>query len=329
MKIIFSLDYELFLGSRTGSVSKCLVEPMSVLTSIAGKYGVRFTVFVDASYLCMLKKYSERYPGINRDMSEITSHLKLLENTGHSIQLHIHPHWFYSHFDGHNWALDTTHYKLSDLTFGEAQNVFAESYNTLCGIIGKKPVAFRAGGFSAQPTVRLTELMSGSDIRIDSSVLPGNRYDSPWQQYDYVESPRKGAYDFEKDICREEFEGRFREVPISTFRLSPLFYWKLAFNRLLKQKKHRNFGDGESVKTSSSSIRDRLTRYSWAYAAMDDYKSSCLWKAFCRTKEISDIFTVIGHPKLTTPYSARMFEKFLEKASENKDNEFITIDELL
>ncbi len=325
MKILITLDYEVFLGSKTGTVQNNLIIPMNKLTSVGNKFGIKFTIFVDASYLYVINKLGKQYPSLQKDFDEIYEHIIILNNDGHDIQLHIHPHWFFSSYNGSEWIIDTEHYKLSDLAVEEAKVIFKKSKEILESIINKKLVAFRAGGFSAQPTRLLTSLLKENDIKIDSSVYSGAYYNSSSQKYDYRNVPQKGSYLFNRDICVEDnLQGEFLEIPISTIKLNPLFYWKLVFTRLRKSAKHKTYGNGISLKATHDSIIKRLTQYSYASATIDGYKISYLQKVLeVRKKQESDLLTIIGHPKLVTPYSIQEFKKF---CSRNVDsNNSITI----
>lgn len=328
MKIVITLDYEVFLGIKTGTVKNNLIVPLNKLISQGDKFGVKFTLFVDATYLYMLKKLGKQYQNLQNDFDEVSKHIKMLNDQGHDIELHIHPNWYFSSYNGTEWMLDTEHYKLSDLTLEEARIIFMASKETLESIINKKVIAFRAGGFSAQPTQLLTTLMLENEISIDSSVYTGSYYNSPSQKYDYRNAPQKGIYHFSEDICVDNQQGKFTEIPLSSFKLSPVFYWKLAVTKLLKSRKHKTFGDGLSVKTTNESIIERLTRYSYAFATIDGYKISYLPKMLKnKRKQGFDLFTIIGHPKLATPYSIKMFASFCKNTFQ--ENEFITVRDLI
>lgn len=327
MKILLTLDYELFLGSRTGSIDKCLIQPMDTFLEKTNEYGAKFTIFVDATFLYKLKEYSNVYQDLVPEYQKVTNHIKSLHSLGHDIQLHIHPHWFYSKYNGTEWILDHNHYKLCDLPLSEAEDIFVKSKTLLEEIVGKKLTAFRAGGFSTQPSNIIKHLFDLTGVKIDSSVCPGNTYDSPQQKYDYSDVPNKDIYYFNDDICVESKERRFVELPITTHRVSPLFYWKLAFARLTKQQKHNLLADGQSVKTTSDSIVKRLTHYVLDMATIDGIKISCLKHAYKQQKnKNAEYMCVLGHPKLATIYSIENLEKFCKMIRDNNDN-FITISE--
>lgn len=333
MKLLFTLDYELFLGSRSGDVENCLIKPLNLYLDKVEPYGVRFTIFVDASYLHALKRNAAEHSQLGVDLEKVTAHLRNLQERGHDIQLHIHPQWYFSTFNGVEWMIDSSHYKLSDVERGEMKRLFGESKELLDGIVGKKTVAFRAGGFSAQPTELLVDLFTEYGLILDSSVCPGAFYDSECQKYDYRTSPEGVMYRFEDDICSENAEGRFMELPIAMHRVSPLFHWKLVgirlWSRFAKSGRHKTFGNGSSVKTTSDSILGRLTRYYSTMATIDGYKINFLKDAIVSSAQAGHrTMCILGHPKLATSFSVERIDKicaFVRK----QGHETITMSELI
>lgn len=327
MKILFTLDYELFLGARTGTVGKCLIEPMSAYIKATERYGVKFTLFVDAAFLLKLQELSYVHPHLRDEQKRIHEHLRILKDGGHDIQLHIHPQWIYSTYNGSDWEMDTTHYKLSDLTPDNALWLFKSAKRLLESIIGTSVIAFRAGGFSAQPTSLLVELFQNCGITVDSSVCPGTRYISDQQFYDYRNVMTHSEYRFDSDLCQPTTNGMgFLELPIYTYRLTPLFYGQYVVTRLLKQPKHRTLGDGISVEATRGSIVTRLTRPSYGLATIDGFKINYLYRSYLKAhRDREHTFVIIGHPKLATPYSLKKIETFCRHIS--KEDEILTVNE--
>lgn len=317
MDVYLTLDFELFLGEEAGSVQKCLVEPIERLVNIAESNEARFTIFVDTTYINRLKNQLN-IPQLRNDHVQVCSLLKDLSIRGHDLQLHLHPQWLYSDFKNGRWNINQKFYKLSDVSEEEAKKIFKDGCDVIEEISGSRPIGFRAGGFSAQPTLRLKQLFEESGLVIDSSVYPGNIYHSPQQDYDYSLAPTGQCYAFSDDMCIPSPKGDLIELPLSTYNVSPLFYWKLVFQRLSRNTKHRRIGDGKSVKTSSTSIRERLTKRSNGFATIDESKISYLKNAYVDAlKKGHKIFCVIGHPKLATQYSLEMFEKILPMLKKN------------
>lgn len=313
MQLLFTLDYELFMGPRTGSVDNCLIRPLDLYLA-ATDNKLPFTLFVDAAYLHALKRLKGRHACLDDDYTKIARHLRQLHQKGHDIQLHIHPQWFYSSFNGTEWQLDTAHYKLADMEQSDRLKLVKEAKDLLDGIIGKHTTAFRAGGFSAQPTEMLATLFDACTLRADSSVCPGLRYDSPFQQYDFSSAQRQTAYRFEDNICQEQANGRFIECPISMHQAGASFHWRLAIVRLLdkftKGTLHNTYGDGQSIPATRSSIMSRLLGTSSVMATIDGYKISFLKDAIDRHAQGGyGTMCILGHPKLATPYSVNKLHK--------------------
>lgn len=325
MKILLTLDYELFLGSYTGSVQNCLIVPIEKMLDATKFYNVKFTVFVDSLFIYQLEKFSIKYSFLKSDLAKVKNHLRFLLEQGHDIQLHVHPHWYYSSFNGEHWILDHLHYKLSDLSEDEVDAVFKIARNILEDIIGKQPIAFRAGGFSAQPSSRLVRLFKENGIRIDSSVCPGTYYNSSQQQYDYSRCPNRDRWFFEEDICQEQVNGSFLEIPITMAPFSPLFYWKLSMIRCLKLPEHKLWGDGQAIRATAGNICQRLLRQTLGMATIDGFKINYLKNIYNRCRRTGkEYFCIIGHPKLANPYSIRMLNDFCAYVNKQGD-EFITI----
>ena len=78
MKVLLTLDYELFLGQKTGTIEKCLVQPMSLLSNALVDYGGRFTIFVDATYLLRLSQLASEQSELQEDFNMLVDHLRCL-----------------------------------------------------------------------------------------------------------------------------------------------------------------------------------------------------------------------------------------------------------
>jgi hypothetical protein len=192
---------------------------MEYFCNIADKYNIRFTVFVDATWLLALRKFI-KYPRIEKDYNTVRQHLVFLKRKGYALQLHIHPHWCYADYIGSDWVIQPNHYKLSDLPSEDACNIIIQAKSLLEEIIDDNVSAFRAGGFSIQPFEPYSELFENLRLVLDSSVLAGLYYNSDNQQYDYRDAPYKDHYQFGKDICKEDRGGgggdlvKIRKQPI-------------------------------------------------------------------------------------------------------------------
>lgn len=319
MRIYITLDYELFFGPKTGTPEDCMLLPTSELMRISAPHGVRFTCFVDSGYLVALRRQQAEFPILEEHFDRVSAQLRDLVQQGHGVELHIHPHWEDSYYDGQCWQIDTSRYKLADFSKEEVRDIVERYTGVLAEITGKQPVAYRAGGWSAQPFAPIGEALSRQGIFTDSTVYPGGHYQSENQVFDFRGvPPYKTEYRFSQDLTREDPAGPFTEIPISAQRVSPLFYWKFAWTKLNKLPRHQPFGNGRAIVLSREGMIRSLTRSSVSVVSMDGYRSSQLKKAF-RTyrKKTGDRgnFVIIGHPKAFTPYSLHTVKKFIEETS--------------
>ena len=114
MNIYITLDYELFFGKSSGTLDNSIIKPTEELLEIIDSLNIKANFFVDAGYLVNLEMLSNEHPQLKKDYQKVTQQIKKLAQDGHSIELHIHPHWEDSYYDGNNWIFDTKRYKLSD-----------------------------------------------------------------------------------------------------------------------------------------------------------------------------------------------------------------------
>ena len=59
-QILLTFDFELFLGSRSGTVDNCLIKPTQELMKVLVPNNLSAIFFVDTLYLHRLKKESEQ-----------------------------------------------------------------------------------------------------------------------------------------------------------------------------------------------------------------------------------------------------------------------------
>lgn len=315
--IIVTLDYELFFGQKVGTVDRCLIEPTWALLEAVESSGVRLVLFVDAGYLLKLKEAAVRHPQLLEDYEKIREQLRELKSKGHDVQLHVHPHWEDSFYDGSKWCIDTSRYKLHDFSSDEVRDIVRRYKGALTDIVGDSVFAFRAGGWCLQPFGDIAEALYDSGIWLDSTVYYQGVSDDEQRWFDFSRAPKKSKWRFDVDPCVEKPDGRFLEIPISACRVSPLFFWKMAYIKKFGGNEHHAFGDGGAMSYGKSYYIERLTKSSYSVASIDGYKSSFLESAFTQSqKEGGGIFNVMGHPKALTPYSIKTFKRFLEKHPE-------------
>ncbi|MCJ8327992.1 MAG: hypothetical protein MJK08_12930 [Campylobacterales bacterium] len=318
MNIFFTFDYELFFGSESGSLYNCIIKPTNELIKISEKYNVNFVFFVDSGYLIKLNEYRKKFPNLNDDYDLIINQIKYLYKTGHDIQLHIHPHWEDSHFNGKKWIIDTKRYRLHDFEEEDINDIVYRYKKCLTDLTDNNIFAFRAGGWCIQPFNKIRDALKNNDIYLDSTVYKNGLNLSKTHYIDFRNMPDKDEWKFEDNPLKENKNGYFREIPISAYKLSPLFFWKFAVTKKFATKKHKIFGDGSPVGAAKKSIIKMLTRTSYSVVSCDGYKSSFLFNAYEEYKRHKKSnLIVIGHPKASSEYSLNKLNKFIKSLDKN------------
>ena len=314
-QLLLSLDYELFFGPRTGTVEHCLIRPTQIVAEIAEQHGARLSIFVDVLYLQRLAEEAHRFPRLQNDLDAIRNQLVSLKEAGHDIQLHLHPHWLDSSFNGEQWTQVTTRYKLHDFSAAAMATMVGSAKELLTRLVGDTVFAFRAGGWCMQPFAKIAPALLAHSIWLDSTVFAGGISDDKDRWFDFSSAPVKDSWRFSEDPNHEDPQGTFVEIPISAMRVTPLLFWRMVVSRkLLPQTDHQPFGDGSPMVWGNSYFLQRLTSSTISVASMDGFKSGLLTKAFRdeqATAPGKQLFHAMGHPKALTPYSLVQLDHFL------------------
>lgn len=309
MNVYLTLDYELYMGANSGSVQNCLVSPMNKLVERTDDLDVSFTLFVDAAYLYILNELRAKHDALQKDFEDVSSNLRQMSELGHSIQLHIHPQWYFSSYNNRKWVIDQEHYKLSDLSIDNLARQFSSSKKILEDIIGKKVTAFRAGGYSLQTLNNYANFLSDNGILQDSSAASGQEYKSRYQWYDYKNVKSGNVYRFSDNISIKDNKGKLLEYPISSIHLSTVRY--LSYRVYVKYFKSigKPFGDGIAVPASRKLglFETRVMNYSFDYVM-----APMLLSAFNILKKSGqEDVVLIGHPKNQSVESIEELRKFI------------------
>ncbi len=312
MNIYITLDYELFFGN-SGTPEKCIIEPTERLISIVDKFNFKCVFFVDSGYLIKLRKYSQQYPKLENDYKAVSNQIKKLSDKGHDVQLHIHPHWEDTVYDGNQWNFDTTRYRLDSFSENEIIDIFGRYKGILEEITGKQVFAYRAGGWCIQPFSKLKKAFKEYNINVDSTVFYKGKNTTKTQWFDFTEAKDEDYWNFEDNPCISDKKGSFLELPIASYKVSPWFFWRFALTKKIGRAIHTSIGDGISSRASKQQIMRLLTRSSYSVVSIDGYKIRFLNKAFKKYKnQRKDNFVIIGHPKAFTEYSLLKLNNFLK-----------------
>lgn len=318
MDIYITLDYEIYFGANHGTVEKCIINPTDELTRVADKHRIKLVQFVDIGFILKLDEYRKKFPVLEKDYKAIIEQLQRLNSTGHDIQLHIHPHWEDSFYDGNKWVINVTRYKLSDFAEHEINEIVGRYKNALQVITSKDIFAFRAGGWCLQPFDKLKNPLFQNGIRVDSSVFANGCYASAQYHYDFKNAPLKSSWKFTDDPVKEAADGMFTEVAISSIYNSPLFYWRLFLLGRLNPHFHKPLGDGAPIPAPGQRFK-LLTHHTHNTVSIDGYNASLLSRALrqrLRMKNGNEM-VIIGHPKSLTRYGLKALDQFIARHKQN------------
>lgn len=321
-----TLDYELGMGNATGTPERCLLEPMEHLTAMTDKYGIKMNVFVDAAYILQMRNLKDQYLQLQKDYNTVTNHIRKLDSEGHSIQLHLHPQWCYSSFNGDKWILDKDHYKLRDMPLEEQKQLIVEGTKLLNSLINGRVTAFRAGGYSLDNYSELYKTFVSVGIKNETSVLRGAFQQGKFQQYDYRSVPPKTSYLIEKSLTIEDENGSITEFPINTKNIPYIihFFKKYCKPFLLLENRdlQLRWGDGYGIGYPGTKLQKMMKQVGRIFSTIP--MRACIDECYSFEKVynyslkhyIGEDFIIIGHPKLISPKSVALFEGFIKNHSE-------------
>jgi hypothetical protein len=304
-KIIYlTFDYELFF-KRSGTPEQCLIKPTNALIDLFKKNGIKATFFIDVLYYLRL---NENKSTLN-DAKKIRNQLYTLIENGHSIELHLHPHWLDAIYNGSQWEFPTyRYYKLQNLPENKITDLFISGVQILNEIArdinpNYKVTVFRAGGFCIMPFEKIKKGFIKAEIKIDSSIGYGMKADSQGYSYDFSNAPTDDYWRFETDPFCPDSNGSFIEIPISTYKRS--IYHKIMDRSI---KKNEPYGDGKFITQTTKSFLDRFRNKIVALTVETGHKN-----ILKKRIQKSNIINIINHPKNVSSYSFELIRWLANK----------------
>ncbi len=319
MNVYLTLDYELFLGEKTGTPENCLIRPMDELCKVADKHKFKFVIFVDATYLLRMRQLKGQFKEVDRQYDLVSTHVKSLAEQGHDIELHFHPQWLYSIWDeeSQEWKMDRDHYKLSDLPLEEANTSLKAAKELLDSVVGYKTIAYRAGGFCLNEFEDFKETFKELGLKYDSSVAQYGHIASKVHYYDYRRIPKEQIYRFSDSIKKKDVSGEFTELSITGFRFTPWYYQFIVRPIKLSSSHSLRYGDGKVISDKQNFVLHKLKSLfrPFAQLASIDGGSSNLMELYHNriVKTGYQEMIMIGHPKNTTSVELENLDSFLAK----------------
>jgi len=293
---IITFDYEVFLGSKTGSVENSVLKPAGEILKVLKKNAAKAIFFVDTTWLSFIK---EHFP---EDFEKVAKQLKDIVASGSSVELHLHPQWLDARVEGDAIVFNSLkHYTLQSLDQQQIFDLFKNSIELLQSITGQKISCFRAGGWCIEPFETIKPVFEAFNIKYEFSAVPGiflcegKEYD-----YDFRNVPDELCYRFNDTINENIPDGTFIEFPVSTYSNSP--FYRLTNKILLRLKKDSIYGDGISAKESkfNKTVKKamKLTKGMITLDKMSSLMFRYLLGTHFRKREL---VVAVSHPKIVSP----------------------------
>lgn len=318
--VLFTFDYELFLGVRSGQPGDCIIAPTNRLLQLLGNADFKGVFFVDTVYLIRLEEAAEIYEAASRDLSDIRQQLEEIVRQGHAIFPHIHAHWLDAIYisEDNEWSLtDTRYYQFASLDTQRQRVLFDKSVEIIRSITGKFPGcpeidSYRAGGWSIQPFSHFKPHLLRHGITQEWSVIPGKYHFSSAHFFDFRKAPSgTPVYRFENDPCEQDDNGYFTEWTISTLSLTPFEKWiNFKIGGLLRRlglKKPVKGSTVSSVTKEEGDVQQRgnVARVTASFEGLNPFTL----RKYLSVIRKEDYFHFISHPKLLSPFEFTMIEK--------------------
>lgn len=326
LTLFLTFDHELPLGGVKTSWDDALFTPTNELFSIAKELDVPVTLFTDV--LCALKFRKWDDKGFYQPY---TAQLKEAVQSGHDVQLHLHPHWLTSDFDGKRF-IPSKDYSLSDFLNDKKANsidsIISQGIQFLTETLNPsfpeyKCNAFRAGGYNLGDSESRPAILKGlydHGIRFDSSIAKGYYFSSGLSVVDYRNMPGKANWhlspdgDLTKDSNSGILEIPIASIPKSVFEIPTLFKMKkYAYRAPLGRGYQIHEGKPGSFRNKLRSFMSTRMLGFDNYTYNPQYLIKILDYNIRKYKnEESVMMSIVGHPKTMGKYAWDMMRYFVK-----------------
>lgn len=327
--VLFTFDYELFLGNKSGTVAECLIIPTNKLLQLLETAGFKAVFFIDTIYLLRLEEISKDYKLARDDFRNITEQIKLICKKGHNIFPHIHPHWKDAKYipEINEWSISNTrYYRFSDIPGDIQDDYFKYSVNFINKFLptGSEYLtdSYRAGGWCIQPFENFRPRFMKHHIRHDWSVIPGRYQFSNAHYFDFKQAPvDKPVYKFSRNVCVEDQYGEFTEWTISSLEFTPFEKWiDFKINGLKQRLFGRTEYKGATVNAEVKEEGDSLanSKQIRIIASLEGLNIIRLKKYIKKIKK-DNYFQFISHPKLLSKFDFTLISKLFKSLQKVKN----------
>jgi len=323
-KLFLTFDHELPLGGLKTSAREALFDPTDKVLNIAEQMGVPVTLFTDI--LCAYK-YNEWDKNNFFYPYEDQLHKALCND--HDVQLHLHPHWLTTEFEG-NTFFPSNDFRLADFDGHPEWNIKkiiehgVRFLSELCSVplSDYQCLAFRAGGYHIDSgSAEIFKNLAAQGICYDSSICKNYRFSSGLSTIDFGAMPKQPNWHINTEGNYKHDAGSgIMEIPIAGIPKT-IFEIPTRF-KLQKYAERAPRDHGNQVHAGHpADIKNKVRQlFSSRMLSFDNYTFSTdyllrILDYNLRKYHMYDevMLCAIGHPKTMGNYSLKMLEEFIKK----------------
>lgn len=323
--IVLTLDYELFFGTKAGSVENCMIKPIDLLVELFDKYDCKMTIFWDVLHYIKAKELN-----IIDEMSQIEKSIEKLVSHGHDVQLHIHSHWVDAKYENDKWIFPTyEHYNLQTFEKTKILDIVTKSKEVIENITKQKVTTFRAGGWQIEPFEDLRDAFLKNEIFIDSSVAFDKVQKNKIISFDFRDYPNDEVYTFDNTPKVKVKNGKFIEYQIKNIKIPNYIIFYSYLKKFFFKENYPILGDGIGAggmyQSKFSTYKLLLNRVLWGSKDMLslEFTSKLVFEYMLKITTNNSI--MIGHPKSIGYKHIEILEEILK----SKRIKFISLKEIL
>lgn len=282
--IIFTLDWEIH-GNGSGLFEDYAHFPTAEMLKVFDKNGAKLTIMAEMWHYWAMKNYPDIF---QKEINLFETQLKQAIETGHDVQLHLHPQWMDAKYENGEWAVpfDKEHIALLCNSYEESYKFLKRGKTDLETLL--KPInadysciGFRAGFFQLQPSIHVLKALSELGYLSDTSVAKGMVVHDNLRDLDYSDAvshylPWKADYD---NVSKSSEQSIILEFPVcSPYNYLPPRFEKYKgdrrlvnliadFSRSILSKNSVKTSGGDTIRMikKKKSVISRLTEKKYKY----------------------------------------------------------------
>jgi hypothetical protein len=258
-------DWEL-RGNGSGNVVDLQFNNSVRLMESFKKLGIRSTFNIEVMQQLAFENYAGNYGTIRDQRDSWINAVKIMQENGFDIQLHIHPQWHGASFNGKLWKMGTK-WNIIDYPDDLIDKFVDDSLKYLSSQFNVHPVSFCGGaGGVCPPTRPLFEILEKKGIRVDISIVNGLYSNTGHIKLDYtsIESPYLPYFPDYDDVRNvSSIKTKIIEIPTQSVLRDFKYLSGKALKKILSGKKtgHKeNITENNGKSVNSDSLRgDHIT----------------------------------------------------------------------